>query len=126
RGAGFALSVVFETPDVPPLVLLPLPPPTAFVLPPSSLTTPPGRLHTAFVAWSGSGTSGWPVSASRMNCRQIGPAVGPPNPADSGFVVRSPTQPAVASCGVAPMNHASLRLSVVPFLPNGSCPGTSV
>ena len=64
-----------------------------------------------------------------MKARNTGAAESPPKPAPAIAPVRLPNHTAVASCcpepaGLAPMNQASARLSVVPVLPKISCPAT--
>ena len=83
--------------------------------PPSGMTNSPGREHTG--PGAGMPTSGWPASAESMNDLKIGAADTPPKPAPPTFDFRLPNHTAVASWGVAPMNQASERLSVVPVLP---------
>jgi hypothetical protein len=71
----------------------------------------------------GNGSAGWPASAAFIICCQtsagsVPPKTSPTPPAET-VLLRStlPIQTDVHSCGVKPVNHALVLLSVVPVFP---------
>src|SRR5262245_53194506 len=94
---------------------------TSVVRPATGSTNLPGAAQAG--PGGGKGASGPPRSAGTMKPRQMLFGTSAPNPAPGASWSGNPCQTSATRLGVPPRNAELTLLSLVPVLPNASCPG---